>query len=206
MGTDPGARFLRGLRLLGVYFSPLWCLFFLSSVEVGWSVRISPPHNFVSGLLTLFGDVSPVKINVVVSSQSNFSGAIRGIYSFGISPPHNFVSGLLTLFGDVSPVKINVVVSSQSNFSGAIRGIYSFGEAIPNHVSGPISTEESISVRGKGGTQGGRVKCVDSDKVLPKDYAEQLEARPSREVTGPTTYELALGTDPGCSLDMEATD
>ncbi|KAL0750218.1 hypothetical protein Bca101_032221 [Brassica carinata] len=44
---------------------------------------ISPPHNFVSGLLTLFGDVSPVKINVVVSSQSNFSGAIRGIYSFG---------------------------------------------------------------------------------------------------------------------------
>lgn len=33
MGTDPG------LRLLGVYFSPLWCLFFLSSVEVGWSVR-----------------------------------------------------------------------------------------------------------------------------------------------------------------------
>ncbi|KAH0859546.1 hypothetical protein HID58_087807 [Brassica napus] len=91
MGTDPG------LRLLGVYFSPLWCLFFLSSVEVGlfdspalncktplWGRRgISPPHNFVSGLLTLFGDLSPVKINVVVSSQSNFSGAIRGIYSFG---------------------------------------------------------------------------------------------------------------------------
>ncbi|KAL0646480.1 hypothetical protein Bca4012_044771 [Brassica carinata] len=49
-----------------------------------WGRRsISPPHNFVSGLLTLFGDVSPVKINVVVSSQSNFSGAIRGIYSFG---------------------------------------------------------------------------------------------------------------------------
>ncbi|CAN6869715.1 unnamed protein product [Brassica oleracea] len=56
---------------------------FVSSVFTSALCGISPPHNFVSGLLTLFGDVSPVKINVVVSSQSNFSGAIRGIYSFG---------------------------------------------------------------------------------------------------------------------------